>query len=135
MFTVSCRLQLKQMLKSRPFFISLTFATAFVLGATCIDLFSFLHNDRMYFYPAWYYWGINGISLASSPGLYGYMDSAPVALNLLFMLFLPFIASLAFAYVHVDNVKSGAVKPLMPLLGRKAYYRSSAFTVCAGAFW
>lgn len=134
MFTVNLRISLKRMLHQKEFLLAFSFVILLIFGTLFGNFFDFLGNSKLYWYPAWYYCGMAGDAFIRYPGLHGIMDGVPVATMLLFMIFLPFVASLAFSYAYFDDEKSGVTKQLLPRIGRGAYYRSTACVVFLGGF-
>lgn len=122
---------LKYMLGSRDFFIAFTFGILLVLGS--LALVSFQGNLDINLYPAWYYFGVDGTGLGT-PLNTGSMRTATTSIYIFLQLFLPFLASMAFVGYHFDTLSSGALKGLLPRVGRGRYYRSGAFTAFLGGF-
>jgi hypothetical protein len=124
---------LKYMLGSRDFFIAFTFGLLLVLGSLALALVSFQGNLDINLYPAWYYFGVDGTGLGT-PLNTGSMRTATTSIYIFLQLFLPFLASMAFVGYHFDTLSSGALKGLLPRVGRGRYYRSGAFTAFLGGF-
>ncbi len=124
---------LKYMLGSRDFFIAFTFGILLVLGSLALSLISFQGNLDINLYPAWYYFGVDGTGLGT-PLNTGSMRTATTAIDIFIQIFLPFLAAMAFGSYHFDTMSSGALKSLLPRVGRGRYYRSGAFTAFAGGF-
>lgn len=124
---------LKYMLGSRDFFIAFTFGILLVLGSLALALISFQGNLDINLYPAWYYFGVDGTGLGT-PLNTGSMRTATTAIDIFIQIFLPFLAAMAFGSYHFDTMSSGALKSLLPRVGRGRYYRSGAFTAFAGGF-
>lgn len=124
---------LKYMLGSRDFFIAFTFGILLVLGSLALALVSFQGNLDINLYPAWYYFGVDGTGLGT-PLNTGSMRTATTSIYIFLQLFLPFLASMAFVGYHFDTLSSGALKGLLPRVGRGRYYRSGAFTAFLGGF-
>ena len=121
------------MLGSRDFFIAFTFGILLVLGSLALALVSFQGNLDINLYPAWYYFGVDGTGLGT-PLNTGSMRTATTSIYIFLQLFLPFLASMAFVGYHFDTLSSGALKGLLPRVGRGRYYRSGAFTAFLGGF-
>ncbi len=124
---------LKYMLGSRDFFIAFTFSILFVLGSLALSLVSFQGNLDINLYPAWCYFGVDGTQLGV-PQNTGSMRTTTTAIYIFLQLFLPFLASMAFVGFHFDTMYSGALKSLLPRVGRGKYYRSGAAAAFAGGF-
>lgn len=124
---------LKYMLGSRDFFIAFTFGILLVLGSLALTLVSFQGNLDINLYPAWYYFGVDGTGLGT-PLNTGSMRTATTSIYIFLQIFLPFLASMAFVGCHFATLSSGALKSLLPRVGRGRYYRSGAFTAFAGGF-
>lgn len=134
MFFVCLKSNFKQMFHRKEFLLALTFVLALILGSLFADLISFISNDVLYHYPAWYYWGPVGDVFVQYPQLHGTSIMAPASVQILTTMFLPFAGALAFGYSHYDNKSTGAIKLALPRAGRGVYYRSIACVIFVGGF-
>ena len=118
-------LNLKLMLKQREFFFALLVSLLIFLIPTIIEIIKLYGQDTATLASAWCYFGVvNAIAnslLANFVQLY-------------FIFFFPFVASIAFSSCAFDEKKAGVNKFIIQRSGRKNYYISQTLVTFMGGF-
>ena len=118
-------LNFKNMVRRKEFFSTMLISLLFFLLPATIDVMKLQGKNIAALSPAWCYFGYTNVV--------GGFTSAP-AVQLYFLFFFPFVASMAFSTCAYDNKKTGISKFIIQRSGRKNYYVSQAFTIFCGAF-
>lgn len=114
------------MLRKKEFFMAFCISTAVFFVPALFDLASLKGNDVSSLYPAWFYFGLSGLSSS-------YMMRNVI--ECFYLLGLPLVCSLAYSYCVFDEYTFGVANSLLTRAQRKQYYLSGAAMTFLGAFF
>ncbi|WOC31820.1 MULTISPECIES: hypothetical protein [Caproicibacterium] len=121
------------MFRQKEFYISFLLSCSISTIPLLLSMWTFYHKSQMYMRPAWSYWGGSGTWFE----WWDKMGSTEIyvrVFNVFCMIFLPLLASLAYSYIHYDNLKMGIIEAVIPRLGRRIYYRMNSLLVFLAGF-